>query len=378
MSNSEKSQRDLLAEAERLLGKQYDANGPFNRFFDGDEPLSLPSPRREVGAYEYERSRALYWLDRAAYEDERTAWENDTQQTRHREVLELLRAESSETSFRDLIAAVSRSRVVPFVGAGMSKPMEMPLWGEALRKLLARFPSADSTKIGAQIDAGDYLNAAQALAAHDQVQTENFVRTTYRVHELKLRGPLVLLPPIAKGCVITTNFDDAIEVIYRRENVVFDAHMHGTRETNFFSRLVRGDRCLLKLHGDADDTGSLILTRAQYEQGYGDPKSFDFKKSLPKALRQAFVSQQLLFLGCSMEQDWTLELFLQAQQANEYVIPHHYAILPAPQDARAKHAKATRLLRLNIQPLWYPANEHDYVERYLQLLVDVVEKRFRF
>ncbi len=57
-----------------------------------------------------------------------------------------------------------------------------------------------------------------------------------------------------------------------------------------------------------------------------------------------FVSQSLLFLGCSLEQDRTLELFAQAKQAEEYVIPNHYAILPAPDDALAKQQKETRLL----------------------------------
>jgi hypothetical protein len=218
--------------------------------------------------------------------------------------------------------------------------------------------------------------AAQALVEHDEVQTANFVRTKYRVQKIKLGGPMGLLPRIAKGCVITTNFDDAIELTYRGVGVEFHAYMHGTQEHNFFPRLVRGDRCLLKLHGDADNPATHILTRVQYAAGYGNP--FDFHKPLPKALRQVFVSQSLLFLGCSLQQDWTLELFEKAKQADEYVIPNHYAILPAPEDAQAKQQKATRLLTLNIQPLWYPAGQHEFVERYLQLIVDVTERRISY
>lgn len=152
--------------------------------------------------------------------------------------------------------------------------------------------------------------------------------------------------------------------------------MHGTQEHNFFPRLVRGDRCLLKLHGDADNPATHILTQGQYADGYGEP--FDFHKPLPKALRQIFVSQSLLFLGCSLNQDWTLELFEQAKAADEYAIPNHYAILPAPVDAQAKQQKETRLLSLNIQPLWYPDGQHEFVGRYLQLIVDVAERRVSF
>lgn len=375
MSNADKQQKHLLTEAVRLLGNQYDASPDFNAFFDGEAPLSIPSPRQDVDAYQYERSKVLFWVDREAYDDERTAWENDTNQAKHEEVIELIRAHGLIGPFQDLLDAVDRGRVVPFIGAGMTKPMDMPLWGEALKQLLARLPAADGPGITALIDGGQYLAAAQALVDHDAVQVTNFVRTIYRIQKIKLAGPMLLVPRFAKGFIVTTNFDDAIEQTYG-DKERFSAYMHGTQEHNFFPRLVRGDRCLLKLHGDADNPATHILTQGQYADGYGAP--FDFHKPLPKALRQIFVSQSLLFLGCSLDQDWTLELFEQAKAADEYAIPNHYAILPAPADAQTKQRKETRLLTLNIQPLWYPEGQHQFVEKYLQLIVDVAERRISF
>lgn len=369
MSPADKREDPLVREAIRLLNEEYEASEAFNESFEADEPV-------RIGRLEFPKSRALFWLDRDAYYEAQEEWQDNSLQERHDPCLTLLREHGLETPFAELLAAVERGRVVPFVGAGMSKPMGMPLWGEALKELLGRLPGADTAAINAQINAGQYLAAAQALVEHDHVLTSNFVRTKYRVQKIKLAGPMVLLPRIAKGCVITTNFDDAIEQTYRGVNVEFHAYMHGTQEHNFFPRLVRGDRCLLKLHGDADNPATHILTQAQYDNGYGNP--FDFHKPLPKALRQVFVSQSLLFLGCSLEQDWTLELFEKAKQADEYAIPNHYAILPAPADAQAKQQKATRLLTLNIQPLWYPADEHEFVDRYLQLIVDVAERRISY
>ncbi len=86
----------------------------------------------------------------------------------------------------------------------------------------------------------------------------------------------------------------------------------------------------------------------------------------------------MLFLGCSLEQDWTLRLFEEAKAADEYAIPNHFAILPAPADAQARQQKATRLLSLNIQPLWYPEKAHEYVELYLRLLIDAKDGRINF
>lgn len=369
MSPADKREDQLVREAIRLLNEEYEASQDFNQAFDADEPV-------RIGDLEFSKSQTLFWLDRDAYYEAQEGWKNDSLQEQHGDCFRLLREHGLETPFAELVAAVQRGRVVPFVGAGMSKPMGMPLWGEALRELLNRLLGADASAIDALIDAGQYLDAAQALVEHDEVQTRNYVRTKYRVQQIRLAGPMLLLPRIAKGCVITTNFDDAIEQVYGRDEVRFDAYMHGTQEHNFFPRLVRGDRCLLKLHGDADDPATHILTHAQYAGAYGEP--FDFHKSLPKALRQVFVSQSLLFLGCSLDQDWTLELFEKARQTDEYAIPNHYAILAAPVDAGVKQQKARRLLSLNIQPLWYPAGEHEFVEGYLQLLVDVAEGRVSY
>jgi hypothetical protein len=38
------------------------------------------------------------------------------------------------------------------------------------------------------------------------------------------------------------------------------------------------------------------------------PEALHWQAPLPKALRQVFISQSLLFVGCRLEQDWTLEL----------------------------------------------------------------------
>lgn len=359
----------LLEQALSLMNDRYEENSNFNEFFDADGLV-------QVGQSAYPPSKVLFWVDPNAYGAERVSWENNANEEKHEKAVEILRENNCIGQFEDLLQAVERGRVVPFVGAGFSKPLGMPLWGEALVQLLGRLPGADAPAITALIAGGAYLEAAQALAAHDQVQTSHFIRTTYRAQKLKLAGPLLKLPKFAKGCIVTTNFDDAIEKTYEGDKIEFKAYMHGTQEHNFFQRLVRGDRCLLKLHGDAENDATHILTKNQYEEAYGEP--FDFQKPLPKALRQIYISQSLFFLGCSLDQDWTMELFKTAKEGDGYQVPTHYALLAAPADAQVKQQKETRLLALNIQPIWYPDGQHELIERILDLIVDVAEKRVVF
>lgn len=365
----------LLDRALELLHARYEANAHFNRHLDDREEKAA------IAGESYACSKALFWTDPIRYEEERAEWESQTIARRHEAVTSLLRDNGCATAFSDLLAAVERGRVVPFVGAGLSRPVGLPLWGDALKELLARLLGMDAsrvTHIRTMIKDGLYLEAAQALAVYDRVQTANFIRTRYRAQSYNLTGPILALPRFAKGCIVTTNFDDAIEKTYEREHVEFTAYMHGTQDHNFFQRLVRGDRCLLKLHGDAENDATYVLTAAEYEAAYGQPPAFDFGKPLPKALRQIYVSQTLLFLGCSLEQDWTMRLFAAAKADSGFHVPTHYAVLPEPDLPQIKQQKESQLLALSVQPVWYPTGRHETVQHLLDLLVDVAEKRARF
>jgi hypothetical protein len=95
-----------------------------------------------------------------------------------------------------------------------------------------------------------------------------------------------------------------------------------------------------------------------------------------RALRQVFISNSLLFLGCSLERDWSMELFNRVKDHSEYEIPNHFALLPEPGSVQLKQEKETLLLGLlNVQPIWYPDGPHEYIEKLLRLVIDVADKR---
>lgn len=73
-----------------------------------------------------------------------------------------------------------------------------------------------------------------------------------------------------------------------------------------------------------------------------------------------------------------MELFKAAKDEDGYQVPTHYAVVEAPTDVHAKQQKESRLLGLNIQPIWYPKDRHDLVERLVDLIADVAEKRVVF
>lgn len=89
------------------------------------------------------------------------------------------------------------------------------------------------------------------------------------------------------------------------------------------------------------------------------------------------MTNAMLFLGCSLEKDKTLELFGSVMEDSDFDIPDHFAILPEPNGVETKNQKEARLNDLRIRTLWYPQGEHGYVENYIKLALDMATERLR-
>src|SRR5437764_868610 len=106
---NDEQQKDLLAEAMRLLTEEYEVGQEFNEYYDGGEPVRL-------GKLEFPKSKVLFWLDREAYDEEQSTWSSDSLQEQHQPCIDLLKGNEHVSPFRDLADAVGRKRIVPFVG----------------------------------------------------------------------------------------------------------------------------------------------------------------------------------------------------------------------------------------------------------------------
>lgn len=367
----------------------------FQSAINGNEPLrflGLSSQGTEANEYLIDVSDILFWHDSEAYTDELYRWEGSRLVVEHSPTIEYLRESDQINVFSGLVEAVKRKRVAPFVGAGLSKPCNFPLWGQAIQQLVDKLEGVSRSEERARqpallyldevqqlIDEHDYLKAAQLIYDKNRTQLETFIRNKFDLTpDAIITGPVQLLPDITDGCIVTTNFDGLIESVFSQRNKSIQGYMHGTQSQNqFVSKLIQGDRCILKLHGDVADPDTYIFSQEQYEVAYGKP--LDFTKPLAKALRQIFISYSLLFLGCSLEEDMTMTLFREIVNEDGFNIPVHYAILPKPSDHTEYLEKEDRLVKTKIRPIWYEVENGSHVmfESLLRLLVDCSKGRVR-
>ncbi|MFB2828684.1 SIR2 family protein [Aeromonas jandaei] len=379
--------KPIIDKVEEVLQAAYSSNREFNAVLDEAELLAFKGLKDPHHEYGYPISEVLYWADRDAYLDELDHWEGRQQIDQHEVATAFIKESDQEAVFLDLVDAIRIGRIAPFVGAGLSKACGYPMWGDALRKIAQKLDGLGVQDIEPLMVQYDYLQAAQVLhdAAAEQVQ--HFIKTEFRQRGA-IHGPVRLLPELSNGCIVTTNFDTVIEDLFRDRGQPLDGYMHGTQAgNNFVQRLLRGERCILKLHGDAGQAITHVFTQAQYQEAYGGAgnEPFAFQNQLPRALRQIFISHSLLFLGCSLEQDKTLDLFKSVVDEAAFEIPDHFALLNEPATPQERARKEVRLLQLKIRPLWYttPADadgkpDHSLLEQILKLAIAVACKQVVF
>lgn len=378
-------------------------NSEFHAAINGDNLLQFKGLTQSIhddpNTYSIEISDILFWHDPVAYMDEMERWDGQQVKDQHIEMIEYLEESEQSAVFSKLVETIKKKRIAPFVGAGLSKPCNFPLWGEAIERLVKKLEGVSVSEqraaqpalvyleeVKQHLSEWHYLEAMELLYANNKTHVDSFVRDMFELSANPvISGPVVLLPKICDGCIVTTNFDDVIETVFFNDQKSIKGYMHGTQTQNqFAAKLIQGERCILKLHGTVNDPETYILSKAQYNDAYGDDASFDYTRPLAKTLRQVFVSHSLLFLGCSLEQDRTLSLFQDVVNSRAFDIPAHFALLPKPSDHAKYLAKEELLQQAKIRPIWYQVPEskdgkHDHsgLEKLLKLAIDCAAGRTR-
>lgn len=384
-----KQSAELIKQVELFLENGLNDNESFNTALDGEDVIDIRSLQDHEQTYHYKASEVLYWVDRTVYLDELDNWNGEQLKEIHAEAIQYVSESNQEAVFSDLVSLVKRKKVAPFLGAGISAAAGYPSWDRALRQLGERLTNVDNDNVEQLLSNNQFLELAQQLHDASPIQLDNHVRTTFRVkpeieaNRSRIPPVIQLLSRLCSGAMVTTNFDTLIEDWFKSKDAPeFDGFLFGLQQnSNFVQKLLKGDRCLLKLHGDASQPETYVFTEEQYKQGYGEGE-INFCLQLPKALRQVYISHSLLFLGCSLVKDKTMELFKHVKEEGQFVIPEHFAFLSQPLmddgtvSIEQRQITEDRLLEIGIRPIWYPSNDnHKMLSQLLELAVNVAENR---
>lgn len=233
---------------------------------------------------------------------------------------------SNKENFYQLARLMKRGVVIPFIGAGFSMNFGYQGWSDFLKE---QAKELKLPQIAMKVEKNEYENAASILK--NNLQGNIFEYLMLREFDSRIyKGAspakeLDALPILFKNLMITTNFDEVLEMLYAKVNGEYIAKVTPNSIQNanlIYRRIAYGEPTLIKLHGDVA-LREFVLTKESYDKCYGKNIP-DLRLPVPSFLKDILLSRVLLFLGCSLEQDRTLKIIEAVQ--NEGGIS--FALLP--------------------------------------------------
>lgn len=350
----------------------YELFEDFNTWIDeGDIGLELPLLVKLSSVGLSQPSKALFAGDREAYEQALSAYRID----RRQEVLsraQLIEAlgeddgnhwfERNEQRFNQLIERLAEKMVVPFIGAGVSVDGGFPTWANHLRQQ-GRTAGIPKEQVEAWLAAGKYEEVIE------QIEHKNG-REAFAQEIRDVFGKLgsinditLIISELFKDTLITTNYDRLLEQVYDTGVDLPVQVINGVTAM----KMPEADKVtIIKMHGDFKDPARCILGKTQYDEAYGD-KRLDMDRPIPKMLRYHYSNNSLLFVGCSLKSDRTLQVFQATKaHAGDKLFPQHFAIEQTPDQLEALVERNGELARLGITAIWYPKGQHNQIEAILR------------
>lgn len=347
----------------------------FNEWLDGEEGQIL---RDEYGIDELSQpSKALYAGDKEAYDQ---AFKEYRKGRRHEVLNETYLIEQFDDChwfdrncdrFEQLVKCMADGNVVPFIGAGISVSGGFPSWKGHLREQ-GRTAHIPADHIEALLDDGRYeevieeIEQSRGRGVFIQEIRDVFSRTG------SLPDVVLRLSELFNDTLITTNYDRLIEQVFET------GEENPYQIINGLHALERPDQnkvTIIKLHGDIKNPSQCILSKNQYDQAYGK-NDLDLMQPIPKLLNYYYQNSSLLFLGCSLNKDRTIQVFQAVRsQLGDAEIPQHFSIEQAPEDEEELAERNAYLANLGITAIWFEKGRFDSIESMLQLAKN--ELRYR-
>ena len=262
-----------------------------------------------------------------------------------------------------LATQLRAGRVVPFVGAGISRRAGLPDWPGLLHRLLdwaseQHIIVESIDLLETHIDSGDFDPVAHALGDQLGQRLDDALRSILAPVGILPTGIHRLLASVDWPSVITTNFDRLLPDSFDSPIVLTWKDDGGIGDV-----LRTGNSHVMMMHGWVEDPGGIVLTPQQYRDSFRHPAQNNY-------LRILLAQYSLFFLGTSLR-DYDLKFFLEElRYAFGPARTPHFALMSADQaDAvTSKHLREN--YGIEVVPYTPSTEEHPEVEHFLRAAID--------
>ena len=265
--------------------------------------------------------------------------------------------------FEQLESCLIEGLVVPFIGAGISVECGFPTWkGHLIQQ--GRTCGLDSDHVLELLNDGRYetvIEEIEAIGHRDAFiqEIKDVFSKTGRITQTTLR-----LTELFNDTLISTNYDYILQQAYDTGE---ENRIQLLDSTNILVIPDNEKLTIIKLHGDIRQPANCIISKNQYNEAYGNG-TLDLTKPIPKVLSYHYKTSSLLFLGCSLNRDRTMEVFQAVKTLmGDKDRPQHFSLESMPNTEAELASRNAYLLNFGITPIWFPNGSYEYVEQILRL-----------
>lgn len=353
----------------------FDLYADFNAWLEESEDAQ--NLRADLGLDNLSQpAKALFAGDKAQYDQAFEQYKtNRRQKVLSRDILQPLTGDEhwfvrNVVRFEHLLINIEKKVVVPFIGAGISFDGGFPTWkGHLLEQ--GKTANIDKLQIETLLAKGDYETVIAEIEAKRGRDT--FIGEIRDVFSKNGKIPEAVwrLTELFGDTVLTTNYDRLLE----------QAFGAGREETlQIINDLLRTEQpdakrtTIIKLHGDITKPSKCILSKNQYDDAYGI-NEVDLSLPIPKLLSHYYQTTSLLFLGCSLNNDRTVQVFRSIRQQLGDTEHPHFSFEQASDNPETMAQRNATLENLGITAIWFEKERFDLIELLLELVRDELSHR---
>lgn len=320
--------------------------------------------------------------------------------------LEKRGSEQSERNLRKLMYDMLRPKpeFVSFVGAGASRALGIPDWGELINGMLeecggtlrGKYPlphkySTKEARLAAFTEKHERFFPDIAQEVRDELQPEEYCRFIRQSMERRKEGCTakhILLARLIRTH-LTTNFDKAMVDAYATQGSMHDPLLRYLRDLTDFTR--SDVPRIYFLHADPEED-IYILARDDYETWYKGSQV-----EVVRCIETFFLRNSILFIGFSFADQYVRDCLFtayesaqQSKGATDAVYgrygkrggkagPNHYLLIDGsriPDNERAIDEYFTEYESHSIRPIVYKEGHHIFVDKFLLWAVEEQKHTF--
>lgn len=275
---------------------------------------------------------------------------------------------------RSLKEIYNDNKMVPFIGAGLSKPFNLPDWKMLLLDLCNELIDDEDIQemIKSSIDANKYWEAIEEIIEYSY-KDERYIRQM--VADIFNKSMItnidsqdsnyVDLDSLEVPYYLTTNYDNLLGR-YIKSNYQPTILNISDGSTQIWARDKVGKR-VIHLHGDVANIGSIVLSRRSYDDVYTSIKY----KELFNFFRSGYT---FLFIGFSFSDEYIIKLM---KEYGDIFNDYHYILVANPtKEIRRQYMDKYRLhvIEYTVEDMGDTMQHIQAIRKILEMIKNGVEK----